>query len=173
MLLALMLSVLCFIQSCDDPKKAKNYNQETMVDKSSVDFINTALDGGRTEIKLATAAQRISQNPRIVGFAKMMINDHTKAINELKKLRKKELINTDDALSPEHRKLIDSISELSGNDFDKAYVHQMVIDHEKTVSLFKDETQEREASVQDFARKTLPTIQMHLDSAKALNASLK
>ena len=173
MLLVLMIPVLCFIQSCDDPRKAKNFNQETTVDDSSLDFINTALDGGRTEVKLSTAAQSISQNPRIVSFAKMMINDHTNAINELKKLRKKELINPDDVLSPEHRKLIDSISKLSGSDFDKAYMHQMVIDHEKTVSLFKDEKQEREASVQDFARKTLPTIQMHLDSAKAIDASLK
>ena len=103
----------------------------------------------------------------------MMINDHTNAINELKKLRKKELINPDDVLSSEHRKLIDSISKLSGSDFDKAYMHQMVIDHEKTVSLFKNENQEREANVQDFARKTLPTIQMHLDSARAINAALK
>jgi putative membrane protein len=173
MLLVLMIPVLCFIQACDDPKKAKNYNQETMVDKSSLDFINTALDGGRTEVKLSTAAQHISQNPRIVDFAKMMINDHTNAINELKKLRKKELINPDDALSPENRKLIDSISKLSGSDFDKAYMRQMVIDHEKAVSIFKDETQEREASVQDFAKKTLPTIQMHLDSAKAIDVSLK
>jgi putative membrane protein len=172
-LLVLMIPVLCFIQSCDDPKKAKNYNQETTVDKSSLDFINAALDGGRTEVKLSMAAQHISQNPRIAGFAKMMINDHTNAINELKKLRKKELINPDDVLSQEHRKLIDSLSKLSGSDFDKAYMRQMIIDHQKTVGLFQDETQEREASVQEFARKTLPTIQMHLDSAKAIDASLK
>jgi len=173
LLLVLLIPALYVISSCDDVKKAKNYNQETTVDQSSLNFINMALDGGRTEIKLANAAERISQNPRIIGFAKMMVSDHTKGIEELKKLRKKELINPDDALSTEHRKLIDSISKLSGIDFDKAYMHQMVIDHEKTAELFKEETQDRVASVQTFARKTLPTIQMHLDSAKAIDRALK
>jgi putative membrane protein len=49
----------------------------------------------------------------------------------------------------------------------------MVTDHEKTVDLFKEETQEREPSVQTLARKTLPTIEMHLDSAKAIAATLR
>jgi len=172
-LLVLLIPALYTISSCDDAKKAKNYNQETTVGQSSLNFISTALDGGRTEVKLANVAEHISQNPRIIGFAKMMVSDHTKGIEELKKLRKKELINPDDALSTEHKKLIDSISKLSGTDFDKAYMRQMVIDHEKTAELFKEETQDRVASVQTFARKTLPTIQMHLDSAKAIDGALK
>lgn len=173
LLLALLVPAIYVVSSCDDPKKAKNYNQETTVDQSGLSFINTAIDGGRTEVKLANVAEHVSQNPRIVRFAKMMITDHTKGIEELKILRKKELINGDDALSSEHKKLIDSLSKLSGTDFDKAYMHVMVADHEKTTDLFKEETREREASVQTFARKTLPTIEMHLDSAKAIDSALK
>jgi predicted outer membrane protein len=52
-------------------------------------------------------------------------------------------------------------------------MHEMVIDHEKTAELFKEETQDRVASVQTFARKTLPTIEMHLTSAKAIDGALK
>jgi putative membrane protein len=172
-LLALLVPALYVVSSCDDPKKANNFNQETTVNQSSLDFINKALDGGRTEVKLANVATHASQNPRIVRFAKMMITDHTKGIEELKALRKKELINPHDVLSQEHRKLIDSLSKLSGRDFDKAYMHVMVADHEKTVDLFKEETQEREPSVQTLARKTLPTIEMHLDSAKAIAMTLR
>lgn len=173
LLLALLVPALYVVSSCDDPKKANNFNQETTVNQSSLDFINSALDGGRTEVKLANVATHTSQNPRIVRFAKMMITDHTKGIEELKALRKKELINPHDVLSQEHRKLIDSLSKLSGTDFDKAYMHVMVADHEKTVDLFKEETSEREPSVQTLARKTLPTIEMHLDSAKAIAATLR
>lgn len=172
-LLALLVPALYVVTSCDDPKKANNYNQETTVDQSGFNFINTAIDGGRTEVKLSAVAAHISQNPRIVRFAKMMITDHTKGIEALKALRKKELISPNDALSTEHRKLIDSLSKLSGTDFDKAYMQAMVADHQKTVDLFREETQEREASVQTLARKSLPTIEMHLDSAKAIAATLK
>ena len=111
-------------QSCDDAKKAKNYNQETTVDQRGLIFIDNAIDGGRTEIKLSTIAQRISQNQEVTGFAKMMIDDHTKAITELKKIRKKELVNPDDMISPAHRKMIDSISKFTGSQFDKAYMEQ-------------------------------------------------
>ncbi len=172
-LLALLVPALYVVSSCDDAKKANNYNQETIVDQSGLNFINTAIDGGRTEVRLSTAAAHISQNPRIVHFAKMMITDHTKGIEDLKVLRKKELINPSDALSPEHRKLIDSLSKLSGTNFDKAYMQVMIADHEKTVDLFREETNERDASVQTLARKTLPTIEMHLDSAKAIAMTLR
>ncbi|HTK19960.1 MAG TPA: DUF4142 domain-containing protein [Mucilaginibacter sp.] len=172
-LLALLVPALYVVSSCDDPKKANNYNQETTIDQSGFNFIKAAIDGGRTEVKLSVSAARISQNPRIVRFAKMMITDHTKGIEELKAIRKKELINSNDALSTEHKELIDSLSRLSGTDFDKAYIATMVADHEKTVDLFREETQERAPSVQSFARKTLPTIEMHLDSAKAIASALK
>jgi putative membrane protein len=172
-LLVLIIPVLYCMQSCDDARKAKNYNQETTVDQSGFDFINQALDGGRTEVKLSTIAQRISTNPRVLSFAKMMVSDHTKGIEELKKLRKKELVNRDDVLSPEHTKLIDSISKIPAGEFDKAYIQQMVIDHEKTVTLFNEVSHDRVAAVQALAKKTLPTIQMHLDSAKAISAELK
>ncbi|MDB5144427.1 MAG: hypothetical protein JWQ66_3140 [Mucilaginibacter sp.] len=172
MLLVLMIPVLYFIQSCDDPKKAKNYNQETSVDQGGLSFIDNAMDGGRTEIKLSTVAQRVSQNPRVLSFAKMMISDHTQAIEGLKKLQKKELVDPDNAISASHEKMIDSISKLSGSEFDKVYMKQMVMDHEKAVDLFKEGSQNRDNAVQSFAEKTLPTIQMHLDSAKAIAASL-
>src|ERR1700761_7538437 len=162
LLLALLVPALYVVSSCDDPKKANNYNQETTVNQSGFNFIKAAIDGGRTEVKLSTAAARISQNPRIVHFAKMMITDHTKGIEELKEIRKKELVNPNDALSSEHKELIDSLSKLSGADFDKAYMSVMVADHKETVDLFKEETQDRAAAIQSFARKTLPTIEMHL-----------
>jgi putative membrane protein len=173
MLLVLMIPVLYMIQSCDDPKKAKNYNQEATVDQSALNFIDNAMDGGRTEIKLSTVAQRISQNPRVLSFAKMMVSDHTGAIEELKKLQKKELVNPDDAISKPHRKMIDSISKFTGSQFDKAYMQQMVTDHEKALDLFKEGSQDRANAVQTYAQKILPTIKMHLDSARAINAALK
>jgi putative membrane protein len=172
-LLALLVPVLYIAQGCDDAKKAKNYNQETTVDQNALNFIDNAIDGGRTEIKLSTIAQRMSQNQEVTGFAKMMIDDHSKAITELKKIRKKELVNPDDMISPAHRKMIDSISKFTGSQFDKAYMEQMVIDHEKTVTLFNDASRDRNGTVQSFARKMLPTIQTHLNSAKTIDAYLK
>ncbi|MGZ3750959.1 MAG: DUF4142 domain-containing protein [Mucilaginibacter sp.] len=172
-ILVLLIPVLYFIQSCDDPKKARNYNQQTNVDQGALIFINSAMDGGRTEIKLSAIAEHTSQDSRVLNFAKMMVNDHTQAIEQLKKLRKEELINPDDGLSVEHKKLIDHFSKLAAGGFDKAYMDQMVLDHEMALALFKDGSRDRSADVQSYAKKVLPTIQMHLDAARTLDRELK
>jgi len=49
----------------------------------------------------------------------------------------------------------------------------MVDDHEKAVELFAGATRNNAPEIKSFASKTLPTIQMHLDSSKAILASLK
>ena len=172
-MLVLMIPVLYFSQSCDDPKKAKKYNYETTVDQGGLKFIDNALDGGRTELRLSMVAQRVSQDPRVLNFAKMMVSDHMKALEGLKKLGKKELVDQNDGISAPHKKMIANISKLSGTEFDKAYMQQMVTDHEKAVSLFKEGSENRDNAVQSYAGKILPTIQMHLDSAKAIEADLK
>ena len=153
--------------------KARNYNKETNVDQDDLNFISAGLEGGQTEVNASTVAASKSKNPRVISFAKMMINDHTQAGAELNKIRVKELADKPDSISAPHKKTIDSISALSGVQFDKAYIQMMVDDHVKTIALFNDASTMRSGAVQGFAKKTLPTLQMHLDSAKAINASLK
>ncbi|HEY4197459.1 MAG TPA: DUF4142 domain-containing protein [Mucilaginibacter sp.] len=173
LLLVLMIPVLYCIQSCDDPQKAKNYNQETTVDQNGLNFIDKAIDGGRTEIRLSMIAQQNSSDQRVLNFAKMMVSDHIKAIEAIKKLQKRELASPPDGISAQHKNMVDSIARLSGSQFDKAYMKQMVADHEDAVNLFKEASQDRANAVQSCAEKILPTIEMHLDSAKAINAALK
>jgi hypothetical protein len=49
----------------------------------------------------------------------------------------------------------------------------MVEDHSKVVDMFKDETNNTNKAVNNMAQKTIPKLIAHLDSAKAINASLK
>lgn len=157
-------------QSCIN--KAKNYNKETNVDQDALGFIDSALEGGNTEVGISKIAAARSTNPRIIGFAKMMVTDHTQAGAELNKVRAKEMVDKPDSISVDHKKKIDSIAALSGSQFDKAYMDMMVADHEKTVAMFNSTVNVRAGAVQAFAKKTLPTLQMHLDSAKAIDSSL-
>jgi putative membrane protein len=173
LLLLLMIPVVYGLSACNDPEKANFYNQETRVDQMGLDFINNAIDGGRTEVELSTLAARISQNPKVVDFAKMMVQDHTAATIELKKIRDKELVNPTEGISEEHRQLVDSLAKLTGTDFDKAYSRQMTADHQEAVDLFEVGSEVRTPAIQSFARKTLPTIEKHLEAAKALENSLK
>ena len=55
-------------------------------------------------------------------------------------------------------------------EFDKAYVKDMVKDHEKDVKDFQNESQNgTDPNVKQFATKTLPILQGHLESIKQLS----
>ncbi|MFI5162573.1 MAG: DUF4142 domain-containing protein [Sphingobacteriales bacterium] len=170
---SLLLSLLGLTQSCDDLKTSNKYNAETAVDVMSLHFITTAEAAGHTEMRAAMVAEDVSKNPQVMAFAKMMVADHAAVGAKLDTLKGIELVHQPYTLDEEHVKMIDSIAKLSGNDFDKAYAQMMVNDHTEAVELFNEGNESRDGAVKSFAEKTLPTIEMHLDAAKKLLASLK
>jgi putative membrane protein len=167
------LAIAFSVASCMDNNKAKNYQEKTLVDDGGVALIKHGIEGGLTEIKASTLAEKNSQNPRVISFAKMMIADHTKADSALKAMEFDKMITESDTISGDHEVMIDSLSTKTGAAFDKAYMEMMVKDHEGAEDLFYEQTNDKNQTIQDFAKATLPTIQMHLDSAKAIAASLK
>ena len=103
----------------------------------------------------------------------MMIADHTAAGTEFRKIEAAKMVDAHDTINLEHKQMIVALKSKTGADFDKAYMKMMIADHEKAVTLFTDATNNTSNLIQDFSRKLLPKIQMHLDSAKAIEASLK
>jgi putative membrane protein len=170
--LALGVISLLLVQACHE-KKSKNYNQEPQVDQQGLNFIRDANEGGLAEIKASGLAITKTSNQRVVAFAKMMISDHTQAANELQKIEVDKHVTEKDTINGDHQKNISDLTPKSGRAFDKAYMQMMVSDHEKAASLFSSSTTNGDVDIQNFAKKTLPTILMHLDSAKAIFASLK
>ena len=163
--------VLLFAQACRD-KHAKNYNK-TDLDQNGVLFIKNGIESGITEIKASGFAITNSNNQRVIGLAKMMIDDHTKAGDALKKLEEEKRVNETDTINSYHQKAIEDIAKQTGTAFDKGYIQMMVSDHEQAVRLFTTASQNTDGDIKSFAVSTLPTIQMHLDSAKAVLMSLK
>jgi putative membrane protein len=164
--------ILLSITSCGD-KKAKNFNEETKVDSQGAKFISAANEAGVTEIKAAMIAQNNSKNLRVISFAKMLIVDHTKAGQDLKLIALSKNVTVVDTMTQVHKTTLGSLMQQTGSAFDKAYMQMMLADHEKAIQLFHDGAENTDKNLQDFATKTTPVLKMHLDSAKAINASLK
>lgn len=170
----LSIILLTTASSCErDHRKAKNYNDKTLADDDAITLMHMGISGSLMEIKAAEIAKTRSLNPRVINFAKMMINDHTKVANELKKIQADKLVTERNGMLPDHKQHLANLSARSGAEFDKVYMEMMVKDHEKDIELFENVTDNTSATIQDFAEKTLPTLRMHLDSAKAISASLK
>ncbi len=174
LLFAVLGTVILFTApSCHDQRRAKNYNDKTLADIDALNFINKGIAGSLGEIEAAKMAKGKSSNAGIISFSDMIIADHTNVVNQLKKIQNDKLVSDRNAITPEHKKMLAELSAKSGAEFDKAYIEMMVADHEKDIELFESVAHNTSATIQDFAEKTLPTLQKHLDSAKEINASLK
>jgi putative membrane protein len=74
--------------------------------------------------------------------------------------------------SPAQQDVERQLEGLSGQAFDRAYIQQMVRDHEKAIAAFTTASKGADGQVKDFASRTLPTLQDHLSRAQALARQL-
>ncbi len=144
------------------------------VDANDSKFATTAANAGMTEVNAGKMAQEKAVSTRIKNFATMMVNDHTKAGDELAAIAKTKNITLPPEPDADSKKMTADMAKKSGKAFDKAYVNQMVDDHKKAVKLFEDASQNcKDPDLKAFAAKTLPTLKMHLDSINAIHDQMK
>ena len=136
-------------------------------------FMMDAGAGGNTEIAASKVALDRSSNDRIKSYANMMISDHTKAGDELKSIASQKNVTLPDSVMPNQHAALDMLRKAPAKSFDKAYMAMMDKDHKETIAKFKMASEKCDNSaVRSFASKTLPTIEMHEDSVKAIQRSL-
>jgi putative membrane protein len=137
-------------------------------------FVKDAALGGLTEVELGKLAAQKGSSDAVKQFGQKLVDDHTKANDELKQIASTENIQVPDTLDSKHQSRVDKLSKLSGPSFDKAYIKDQVKDHEKDVKEFQSEAQGgSDPNVKQFASKTLPVLQQHLSMAKDLSKSTK
>lgn len=143
------------------------------VDTGDASFATKAAVGGMTEIALSKAAQQQATSQKVKDFASMMITDHTAAADKLSVIAKTKGITLPTAPDSTKQNIINNISKKTGKDFDKAYVDQMVKDHEETLDMFKKaQTSVKDTSLRAFFTNTTPVIQKHLDAIKAIKKGM-
>lgn len=126
------------------------------------DFVQKAATGGLAEVKMSKLALDRSQSPQVKEFAQKMIQDHSKANDELKQIARKQNIRVPAELTPEQKMTYDKLKQLSGNDFDRMYMEVMARDHQAAVDAFTQQADEgTNPALKQFASQTLPTLKQH------------
>ncbi|HJQ75263.1 MAG TPA: DUF4142 domain-containing protein [Gaiellaceae bacterium] len=135
------------------------------------DFLTAAASAGMMEVELGRHAATHAANPRVKEFGQRMVTDHSKANEELKQVAARKSVALPATMSKEHREEVTRLTKLKGAEFDRAYMKMMVEDHEKDVQKFRTESQTaQDPDVKEFAAKTLPTLEEHLQMAKDVSA---
>lgn len=146
---------------------------QKMMSSADTTFAMKAAQGGMAEVKLGQLAVDKASNPDVKAFGQRMIDDHTKANDQLKSICSAENMTPPTDIGAKDQATYDKLSKLSGPAFDKAYMKDMVKDHEIDIKEFQKEANSgKDPQLKQFAQTTLPTLQSHLSDAKSTDAKV-
>jgi putative membrane protein len=142
-------------------------------DITAENFVKEAASGGMMEVELGKMASQKARNPQVKEFGQMMVNDHSKANDQLKAVASRKNLALPAKMMEKHQQHVTELAKLSGSDFDKHYMSMMVKDHQEDITKFKQASAMNDADIKNYASNTLPTLQIHLDKAQQINSALE
>ncbi|SHL03333.1 DUF4142 domain-containing protein [Phytopseudomonas punonensis] len=135
---------------------------------SANDFAEEASAKGIAEIETSKLALEKGSHAEVKKFAQTMIDDHTRANDELKALAKKNNLELSDGADLMNKAKAMILQVRDGENFDKAYANNQVVAHEQAIELYQKAAASDDAEVSAWAKKTLPKLEHHLEMAKEL-----
>jgi putative membrane protein len=146
---------------------------------SDTQFIQEALAGGRKEVELAQRTVTKAIDTKVQEYARRLIGDHKAANAKLEQIASNAGVATTgpsaidhngaDRLDPNVKHPDEHLFTLSSTEFDKAYIKQMVEDHQAAIARFEAAQKNvSDARLRGFISATLPTLRQHLRMAQSL-----
>ena len=137
-------------------------------------FAKCVTEDGMMEVKLAELALNKASSAEIKTHAQHMVDDHSKANQELKALAVKKNIILPTSISEKQQKRYDKLAKLDGKEFDKKFSKQMKCDHKKAVCVFKKQAKKGDdEELKSWASGKVSTMEHHLDMWKAVFKKVK
>ena len=146
----------------------------TSIPAADKTFVEKAAVGGLAEVEMGKMAQQKGSSDQVKQFGSRMVDDHSKANDELKQVASSKGIALPSDLDAKQKSKMAKLEKLSGAQFDRAYMDDMVADHKEDVSEFQKQAKSgSDADIKGFASKTLPTLQEHLTLAESTDKAVK
>jgi putative membrane protein len=102
-------------------------------------FVRHASEGGLAEVRFGQLAAEKAQNPDVKAFGQKMVDDHSALNEKMKPIAESLGVTPTSKLNAKDEAEYNKLSGLSGDDFDKEYVADMVADHRKDLREFRHE----------------------------------
>jgi putative membrane protein len=150
-------------------------NSALDISPTTADFVKEAATSDMLEIEAAKIAET-KGNADEKKFAGQMVTDHSKTSADLKAMVSSGAVKADipASLDSSAQKKLDKLKDAKADDFAGVYDPMQVSAHKDAVSLFQRYSKSGDnAKLKDWAGKTLPTLQHHLDMAETMNKNRK
>lgn len=137
-------------------------------------FMSEAAQGGMAEVQLGQIARDRASDPSVKQFADKMVKEHSDANQQLTQLASQKGATLPADIPAAEKRETDHLLKLSGSEFDRAYMKRMLRDHKEDVKEFQHEVKKAsDPDVQNWATKTLPTLEDHLKMAEDIDGRIK
>ena len=131
------------------------------------EFMTKAAQSDITEIQTSQLALQKSQDKTVRAFAQDMIQAHTDSSQQLMQIAKAKGFTLPKDVGPDNRPLLTKLKQISGKNFNRAYMQGQVQAHTKTQAEYqKYLKQGQDPDLQAFASKISPVVAEHLQMAQ-------
>lgn len=145
-------------------------SQLTALDRQ---FIMDAAHGGMAEVQLGQLALEKSTDPNVKQFAQQMIQEHTRANQELMQLAAQKGVTPPTTPGPKYEAAMMRLQQLSGKSFDQAYMMEGGLNgHLESAAVYQRQVGlGQDPDLKAFANKILPRVQGHLEMAASMTGA--
>ncbi len=138
-------------------------------------FVSRASSSNQLEVNAGNLAIQKGSHADVRHYGEHMVTDHSTAGTELSALASRKGWQVSTTLLQPHQNLLNELTPLSGETFDKTFARIMVQSHQEAVSLFDQASRDDgvpDMELRNWAGGKLPTLRVHLGEAQELNATI-
>lgn len=121
-------------QASGDDTKASDAATLSSKDRK---FVKEAAIGGLYEVQAGQLAMKNASSEDVRLMAQHIVEDHSEANNKLKAIAQSKSVELPTQLDSKHQRKLDSLSKVTGTEFDRKYSSMMVSDHKKDIKAFE------------------------------------
>lgn len=143
-------------------------NDSSTPNYADVAFVEDTLKDNDTQIQLSQLAQQKASSGDVKDFSQRMIQIHNQLNQQLVPLAKRLDVNQNQKPNKQEKKEIAQLQQLSGADFDAAYLQAMAREQEHTLKQLKNEESAQNPILQKVARADEPVLTQHYQTLQKI-----
>ncbi len=142
------------------------------VSRADSAFLKMAAETSMTEANLGQTAENQAANAGVKSFAQKLVQDETKAYQNLRAVAGKAGANVPDGINIAKNPTAEQLLRLKGQRFDRQFLQDEIRTDQRTIAVFKREAQHgQDAAVKSYASQSIPALEDHLRQAETLARS--
>lgn len=148
------------------PARSQSGANASMSDKH---FVSEAIKGSLAEVQMGQLAQQKSNSDDVKDFGRKMVEDHTKLGEQMTRVASEIHVASPKSPTMMQQMEIKKLKGMSGDNFDREYIKEMVKDHESDLNDFKKEAASGHSDVvKSAAQQGADVIAQHLSAVHRL-----